>query len=762
MKYLIGLLTALLSWSGRGQDIPLGNWRIHPSFYTLEQVAQAGERLYAASGGGLFYYDRADNHLGLLSKLDGLAGVDVTDLRYSPAAGVLVVTYQSGEVDLLTDDGTLRNLGAIARANSIQGSRRINHVYVNGTLAYLSCDFGVVVVDLVRAEVRETYVLRDGSGLRLTAYSSAVDSRRRLVVVTNQGLQVGLLADNLLDNRSWLPLASPLPPGPAHVLAEYQERIYALANRVYALTDTGWVAVSDDLPYAAATDAQAARGQVLFATGTDAVLFNPAGGGATVRRPGPATRDALLTDDGALWTADQSRGLLRQSAAAAPAEVFTPEGPADRTTFAFYTYGDRTVLLHGGFGLSSSLESGRTSGFSVLERGRWTNYSSGRGTLPFYVADVVSAVRNPVNGYFYAASYGWGVVEITPDSTFTRWTDLNSTLRVAEQPGIGPGSPFVRIGGMAVDRNGDLWVANAFAPSRPLHVLRRDGSWEGFAVGGGVGPRGILDVLIDDNGNKWLRHWNLSSTSLGIVVYDDQQNRSRTLTTANGLPSNAVLDLVKDRDGLIWVATEAGVVVFYEPYAVFDGSPIAEAPRVRVNATQSAPLLDQVRINCLAVDGGNRKWIGTDNGLFLVSADGSEVIYHFTRRNSPLYSDRIVDVAVNGVSGEVFVSLEEGVISYRANATDAGATHAAVRVFPNPVLPDYAGQIAIEGLAADAQIKITDVAGRLVYETRAAGGTAVWNGRDYNGRRARSGVYLVFSASPDGTDGYVAKIAVVE
>ncbi|MGB3616881.1 MAG: two-component regulator propeller domain-containing protein, partial [Catalinimonas sp.] len=489
------------------------------------------------------------------------------------------------------------------------------------------------------------------------------------------------------------------------------------------------------------------------------LTFDP-DGTVTTWQPSRPVQDALRDDEGCLWMADYRNGMTKACAPGGEVEVFTPEGPTSTVTFGLYTHDDRIVLLHGGYNLSSSVERGQDVGFSTFQESTWDNYSSLNGRMP-YANDLVGAAYNPRNGSFYVSSYGWGVIEFASDCTITRWSNDNASLLSVEQPGVQPGPPFVRIGGMTVDREGNLWVANTFAPSRPLHVLRPDGTWESFAIGN-VGVRAILDVMIDRNGYKWCRHWNTSSATLGMVVFDEVENQARRITTDNGLPSNLVRDVVEDEDGLIWVATDGGVVVFYDSFDVFERAIQAEGPRVRINATQSTTLLSNERVNCIAVDGGNRKWIGTDNGLYLVSPDGSEVIQQFTRSNSPLYSNRIIDVTVNGRSGEVFVALDEGVISYRSDATDAAPTHGTVRAFPNPVRPEYEGLITISGLATDAVVKITDVSGKLVHEGRAAGGTATWNGRDYNGRAARTGVYLVFSATEDGTESFVTKIAVVE
>jgi hypothetical protein len=166
-------------------------------------------------------------------------------------------------------------------------------------------------------------------------------------------------------------------------------------------------------------------------------------------------------------------------------------------------------------------------------------------------------------------------------------------------------------------------------------------------------------------------------------------------------------------------------------------------------------------INDIAVDGANRKWIASNNGVWLIEEDGSKVIRHFSTSNSPLLSNTVKSIGINGKSGEVFFGTEKGIISYRSDATEADDVHGKVTVFPNPVRENYNGPITINGLPADATVKITDIAGRLVYEMVADGGTAVWNGKGFNGKRPATGIYLIFTANKEDEDALVSKLLIV-
>jgi hypothetical protein len=265
-------------------------------------------------------------------------------------------------------------------------------------------------------------------------------------------------------------------------------------------------------------------------------------------------------------------------------------------------------------------------------------------------------------------------------------------------------------------------------------------------------------VITDLDGNRWSR----GGIYDGIVVKNakNQTNYISANVGSGNLLSNNVKTLALDRDGQIWVGTDRGVVVFDNPSAVFSGrnfdayTPVFERRRLLGNET----------VTSIAIDGGNRKWMGTRNGIFLFNADGTELVINFTEKNSPLPSNEISYITAEPNTGEVYIRTTKGMVSYRGTATESGLKQEenAVKIFPNPIRPDFEGTIGIEGLVENAFVKITDVAGNLVFETRANGGTATWNGRTLQGNKVETGVYLIFSANAKGEETCVSRLAVVK
>jgi hypothetical protein len=258
----------------------------------------------------------------------------------------------------------------------------------------------------------------------------------------------------------------------------------------------------------------------------------------------------------------------------------------------------------------------------------------------------------------------------------------------------------------------------------------------------------------------------------GIVIYDpadtptDLTDDRYRLITSNpeegSLPNNTVNCFTEDRDGELWIGTDEGIGIIYNPSIVFEPG-FEGVQRVIVNQDgYNGYLFETDAVMAIAVDGANRKWVVPRGaGLFLITADGTEELLSFTEENSPLLSDNIADIEILPSSGELFVATESGLLSYQPDASEPQQELSEIKVVPNPVKPGYSGLITFTNLTSDAPVRITDAAGNLIFETVSQGGTAVWDGRNRNGEKVISGIYLVFAASRDGIGGTIAKVMIL-
>lgn len=743
-------------------NIPIGSWRTHLPYTSATSVEQVGSKIYAASPFSFFMLDTEDNSLKTLSKTEGFSETGISTIRYHQSLDILLVAYASGNIDLLKKN-KITNINDILRATSINGSKRINHIFFHQNLAYLSCDFGVVVLDLVKNEVKESFI-NIGEGARQLKVSSSTILNDTLYIAARNEIRAGALSNNLSDFKWWRKTDSTgsLPLADSYSLVTFNNQVYAGVSNIglYQWNQNQWQQTPVEV-LSKIQSIRVAQGMMLVSTEervttVDAMLhyqhLSPYAGFA------PA--EAIIDEKQTIWIADRSKGLV--AASSGKYEVYQPNGPYTSSTIRFHIHDNKLVALPGG--VNGFDAANNNTGYYWFDENGWTNYSPINNNVDnVYFLDPMSAASTP-DGSMYIGMFGLGILKRAPDGTHSI---INENTPGSTLKNIIPGAAYLRIPDLTTDRDGNLWISNLAAVGfnefpEKLHVKSPDDVWKAFSFNKAeIGGNGIAQILIDDNDYKWL-----SLSNLGILVFDEKTNKRRNLSTTPGqgnLPSNQINHLALDKNGEIWVATASGVAVFYAPYQVFDGGAFdAVVPLFKLNATQASPLLFGETIHTIEVDGANRKWIGTSKGVYLLSPDGSEQVHYFHTGNSPLLSNYVLDIAIHPQTGEVFIATDKGIVSYRGTATEADNTFGQVKVFPNPVRPNFTGQVAITGLASNAQVKITDINGKLVYEMTATGGTAVWNQRDYNGRKAKSGIYLVFSATEDGSEGNVAKFALIE
>jgi hypothetical protein len=472
---------------------------------------------------------------------------------------------------------------------------------------------------------------------------------------------------------------------------------------------------------------------------------------------------ALEDEAGTVWFADLFREF-RKHEAGTEGERFTLNSPYSNSIEEIQVWNDEVWVAAGGLRTNYSYLF-NSDGVFTYRFGRWSVYNRFNRSEFEDLFDFIDVEIDPETGKVYLASFLDGLIVFDPAlNGFERYDNTNSSLTNAV------GDPErTRVSGLELDEEGNLWVANHSA-DEPISVWKTDGTWESIRPSGCGSETQLLRAEIDQNGFKW---FIVTSNGAGLMVFDEgdpedpSDDRCRLFSSANSeLPSNRVNAIAVDLDGDVWVGTEQGVVVFECGAGVFDPICLGSLRIIPGEEFElGGYLLETENVRTIAVDGANRKWFGTENGIFVQSPDGEEEVAYFSTDNSPLFDNIINDIAIQPETGEVFIGTNKGLQIFRGQATEGGINNRnEVTVFPNPIRPDYDGPIAIKGLARDANVKITDITGQLIYETEALGGQAIWDGRDYNGRKASTGVYLVFATStqrPENPDAVVAKILFV-
>lgn len=712
--------------------IPIGHWRTHVSYNSVTSIAAGNQKIYAACGTGMMVLDLSEQSLSVLTALNGLSGDIISTLALDFASGELFIGYTNGTLDVISGTG-------ITHFNWVRetlGDATIRHVAFANGVAYLATPYGLVVFDVARHEVRETWRNLGVNGTPLALFQSAVlgDS---IYLATDGGVLAGRLTDNLLDYHNWKRHNQDALAGPVAAVSAFNGRIYAAVEGtgIFYQDNGSWVA--QPYPGTATFASLTSSADYLVICESEHLWLLSADNAVTeVSTPHGTEFQIAVEQGGTVWIGDGSNGLL--SARPGASDTYVANGPAFTVTQKLVQIAGRIYALGGGYTLDYQAL-GNAGKISSWSDGTWTTETA-------QVSDVTDLVQ--ANGSTLIASFGYGVQVGPIEAPVTIYDEENSTLENSSPPG-----DHVNITALVSDTE-NVWVAN-FGASEPLH--RFDGTaWESYAFATPA-SRFPLSLELDYTGAVWAA---LSPSHAGGILVFNPTGSSVYLTDASGsggLPHDNVNCLVSDRDGRMWVGTDNGVAYFVDPASVFDPGTNAIRP-----VFEGRFLLAGQKVTAMAVDGGNRKWVGTEQGIWLFSSEGENLIHHFNRENSPMPSNRVLDIAIDDATGEVFVATAAGLVSYRSDATDGQRGFDAVKIFPNPVTFEFNGLVGISGLATDAVVKITDSGGRLVWQTYAAGGTATWNVRNYNGQRVKSGVYLVFSTSTDGSEHFVGRIAIVE
>ncbi len=384
------------------------------------------------------------------------------------------------------------------------------------------------------------------------------------------------------------------------------------------------------------------------------------------------------------------------------------------------------------------------------------------------VKDAVSMAIDPEDAtHLYIATCGNGLFEFRDGNIVAQYTADNSLLASAV-----PGNmDYVRVDGLFFDRQNRLWMTNS-ETGHPL--LRMDGNGQMEVLDlpalfpDGTALAILRNPMTDQNGSVWLvNSHHLCPCLVRIDTETDQAVRFSTLYNQDNTPLRDIYSfncVAEDRDGNIWVGTDQGPLLLTpDQQASNDGFTQVIVPR-NDGSDYGDYLLNGISVTAMAVDGGNRKWIGTEsNGVYVISSDNTTEVAHYTRADSGLLSDRVESIAIDGQTGRVYIGTEEGLCSIVTDATEPVEEMEKERltVYPNPVTPDYTGPITIQGLSYDAEVRIVTTSGRLVARGRSTGGSFVWDGCDNQGRRVASGIYHVLTTTSDGQRGPVCRIAIV-
>ncbi|RZJ69405.1 MAG: T9SS type A sorting domain-containing protein [Flavobacterium sp.] len=756
---LIALLYTCIAFPQANQP-----WRSFFSYNNTVDIAQSSNRIFAGADGAIFSKSVLTNELKTITSVDGFKPEVITAMYHSPTYNKTLVGNSNGLLLVVNGDNSILNVIDIIQEATVQANKkRINHIYEFEGKVYVSCDFGIVVFNLATLEFGDTYYLGP-MGAEISVLQSTVFNGYIYAATPGNGIRKALLTNpNLNDFSQW----TEDTPGQWAGILNYNGTLFAantfgtlfrLQNNnflVFTTLSAGITDLREANGYMAVTSPQ--RVNVFNNQLTQVLQINVIPGET---QPLTFTCATVVTER--IFIGTKEKGVFSAPLQNPfPFENIKPDGPERSNIFSLEKTPNFLWAVYGDFDSGYNPYDLEYFGVSKLTPTGWFTIPN---TELFNAASIVDIAANPSNeNELYAASYHSGLVKIdgeTGTQLYNQVTPSNTGLESLVDPSD-VGYRSVRVNSLAFDRTGTLWMTNARV-KKAIKSLSAGGQWTSYDIDAFTGNALGDDynrMVIDKNGTKWI-----PSKASGIIAFNETLGPKVLIidNVSGNLPINRTKCVAIDNNNQLWIGTESGLRVLPGIDRFTTEDILVTNEIIIIDNGEPSELMFEQGIVDIEVDGSNNKWLGTATaGAFLVSPDGQRTIFHFTKENSPLPSNTINDISIDAATGEVFFATNRGMVSYQGTSTKAEDDLSKVYVFPNPVRPNFEGDVNISGLINNANVKITDIEGNLVYETTSEGGTVLWDTKAFGKHRVASGVYMIFITSDDGTKTKVKKVMII-
>jgi type IX secretion system protein PorZ/two component regulator with propeller domain len=760
-------------------------WSDHLPYNQAYSVTHQGNKIYAVANECIFSFNEDDNSYQRYNKVTGLSDIEPAIVKNNPYNNALIILYQNSNIDIIKN-GNITNVPDILNKSNI-GSKTINSVTFKGSLAYLACAFGIVVYDMDALQVVDTYIIGSGASY-INVYQIAI-SPTYIYAATSKGIYYASVnSSNLASYTNWTQVSQLSQPNGVYngvvyfgsnIIASYSGNLSTggsagsntNSDTLYQFNGTSWnknlfntvdgivrISVSDN--------------KFIVIDNHGFSSYDTLGNGISLEWGFPelpyaaygTTADAIPDpiQPSWFWEANSLYGLLKCNTTSKKPAQYQINGPTSAGCAQIQIKDGKVIVAPSFLGYKQAPAYLSLGVFSFIN-GTWTMDIH---TPPYNIKDIdCIAFDNSDNTHFYAGSFGNGIVEVGNDSVATIYDCTNSVIPHRNFTG----NTQTYVSSLYSDINNNLWIATNDNPTfiaikkntTPITWAQLDFS----NLVPGIQYLNTNQILVDSSNLMFVIAYGT-----GVFIYKNDGNftqpnssNSKLLTNVagnGGLPSLYPICMAEDKTGDLWVGTDQGIYVFYNPGSILTQASGWDAQPIYVTQNgQTQLLLHTDNVTSIFVDGANNKWIGTaTSGLFLFSPDGQTQIYNFNTQNSPIFSNNIIDVKVNPTTGEVIIATDKGLQSFQNTTTEGNTSFEDVYAYPNPVKPGYSGPILIHGMISGADVKIIDSGGNFVYETTSEGGQASWNGQNFKGQRVASGIYMVICETPDGSQKKMTKI----
>jgi hypothetical protein len=744
-------------------------WQGYFSYNEIKDISESQTSVYAAAENTLFSQNISTNNIKTTNTIDGLSGQTISSLYYSPTFKKTLVGYEDGLIIVINEtDGSMLNVVDIVKKELPSNIKKINHFLEQNGIVYISCDFGIVQFNLATLQFGDTYFIGP-AGEEIRVYQTTVFNNEIYAVTQFFGIRkANLFNPNLIDYKQWQVFDGGFWKG----MVTFNNQLVAFNsnNIIYKYNGFSFDEVlnigQERVQFKATTNYLIATTETNVYILDKQLLIARQINSNQITDAQPSFTCATVVVD-KVFIGTKEDGLISTTITEnTPFEKSTPEGPTRNNIFALDVTPNFFWAVYGGYSgdynpyTFSNLGFPNSYDISKYSETGWTH-------IPY--EDVLGAkafsriIVNPNNeNQVFASSFFSGLLKIENDVPTFLYNENNSSLQELVDTRDLNYKDDVRINGTAFDKSGNLWVNNSLV-DKGLSVLKTNGQWQSYSLGTILKDSedaNLGRMLIDKNGTKWF-----CSNTNGLISFNETNTKFKKITFGpdeGNLPTPDVRAIAVDTRNQLWIGTTRGLRILSNVNSFLTEDQMTTRSIIILEDDLAQELFFEQFITDIVVDGANNKWIGTaESGVFLVSSDGQETKYHFTKDNSPLPSNTINDIAINYETGEVFLATDKGMVSFKGTATRANEDLNNVYVYPNPVRPEFNGTVKIAGLLDKANIKITDIQGNLVHETTSEGGTIEWDTTAFGKYKVASGVYMIFISAQDGIETKVKKVMII-
>lgn len=758
-------LFVLLTQIAFSQDKAL--WRGYFSYNEVKDLSQSADKLVVASENAIFSKSFSSGEVKTTNTIDGLSGQSISSIHYSSNYKKTIVGYENGLLIVINEiDGKMTYVVDIINKSIPANVKRVNHFLEYNDIVYVSCDFGIVQYNLATLQFGDTYFIGD-NGTQIAVSQTAIFDNMIYAATLNNGIRrASINNSNLIDYNQWTTIAFFGWSG----IEVFESNLIATTTggNVQKLDGNSFVNVT--ILAQPAVNIKSSKNYLIITTNNHVYIYNSSlsqiadiNSNQIPNVTAQFTCATIIDDTVIMGTLEN--GVFNKNLNNSVFENSSPDGPLRNNIFAISSLSNSLWAVYGGYTFFYNpygYVGNNPTRFGISK-------FSDRGWLNIPYEDLLGSralsriIVNPNNeNQVFVSSYYSGLLEFENDQLKNVYNASNTgSDGLKSIPAQVPDD--IRVNGTAFDKSGNLWLTSSI-DRRGVKVFKTNGQWQSYDMSSiykNINVFNLGRIAIDKNGTKWLTTQNDGLIGFNENYLNLTRNLKEGADTGN-LPSNYAYSVAIDNRNQMWIGTNKGLRVLSSVDNFISNQSLIAQPIIILEDNLAQELLFQQFITDIVVDGSNNKWLATaDSGVFLVSSDGQKTIHHFTVNNSPLPSNTINDIDINGSTGEVFIATTKGMVSFKGTATDANETLNNVYVYPNPVRPEFSGTVKISGLIDKATVKIADIGGNLVFETTSEGGTIEWDTTAFGKYKVASGVYMIFISAENGGETKVKKVMII-